>query len=257
MQNSITIFGCGWLGKDLGISLLQKGFTVAGSTTRIDNLPNLEQVGITPFLYDAQTKSIAEDLKAENVIISFPPGKNGDYTNYQNQILSLLDLLGHKPNRIILISTTSVYPRSSGIWAENSVFKAETEQAQHILNTENEILNSAIKNKIVLRFAGLIDKNRNPSTWLKNKKTSLPGDEPLNLIHKAECIQIIEKLLSTEIEREIFNACSDEHPTRKEFYMAIIRDENIEFGANSGVKRIIDNTKLKEALNYNYITHWS
>ena len=38
MESSITIFGCGWLGKDLGIYLKNKGYTVAGSTTKQENL---------------------------------------------------------------------------------------------------------------------------------------------------------------------------------------------------------------------------
>jgi nucleoside-diphosphate-sugar epimerase len=252
MNKSVTIFGCGWLGKDVGIYLLKKGFKVAGSTTQQSKIELLQNVGITAFVYNAATKNINKDLISENIIIAFPPGKNGDYSTYKNQINNLLNLIGDSSKRIILISSTSVYPKASGNWSENSEYQTDTEQANCILDGENEILSSSITFKIVLRFAGLIDKSRNPKNWIKNGKTTLPGDEPVNLIHKTDCIQLIEKLISTEIKKEVFNACADEHPTRGDFYKAITQNSNIEFGQDSGIKRIINNAKLKQALNYEY-----
>jgi len=252
MKSSITIFGCGWLGKDLGIYLINKGFEVAGSTTKHENLKELFEAGIDAFVYQPEIESIPEKYISENIVIAFPPGKNGDYSNYENQLVGLLNLIGNKPKRIILISSTSVYPKSSENWSENSEFQPDTEQAKCILKGENAILKSSIAFIIVLRFAGLIDKNRNPVNRIKNGKSTLAGDEPVNLIHKTDCIQIIEKLLISNFQKEIFNACADEHPNRGDFYKAITQNPNIEFGNNSGVKRIINNTKLKEALNYEY-----
>jgi len=252
MESSLTIFGCGWLGKDLGIYLKNKGYAVAGSTTKQKNLKELIEVGIDAFVYQLEIKNIPKKYISENIVIAFPPGKNGDYSNYENQLVRLLNLIGNKPKRIILISSTSVYPKTSGNWSENSEYQPDTEQAKCILTGEKVILKSSIKYKIVLRFAGLIDKSRNPANWIKNGKSTLPSDEPVNLIHKTDCIQIIEKLLTTDFQKEIFNACADEHPSRGAFYQAITQDSNIEFGQDSGIKRIINNAKLKEALNYEY-----
>jgi nucleoside-diphosphate-sugar epimerase len=252
MNSSITIFGCGWLGKDLGIFLKNKGYTVTGSTTKQENLKELIEAGIDAFIYHSEIKNIPEKYISDNIVIAFPPGKNGDYSNYENQLVGLLNLIGNEPKRIILISSTSAYPKSSGNWSEKSEYQPDTEQAKYILNGEDAMLKSSIAFKIVLRFAGLIDKNRNPANWIKDGKSTLPGDEPVNLIHKTDCIQIIEKLLTTNFQKEIFNACADEHPTRGDFYKAITLNSNIEFGQDSGIKRIINNTKLKEAINYEY-----
>ena len=44
-MNSISILGCGWLGKPLAVSFLEDGFSVKGSTTseeKIDILEDLE-----------------------------------------------------------------------------------------------------------------------------------------------------------------------------------------------------------------------
>jgi len=251
-NKTLTIFGCGWLGKDVAIYLINKEYFVAGSTTQEQNQQELQDVGIIPFIYNSEIKSILENLVSENIVIAFPPGKNGDYSLYQNQIKDILNIVKNKSKRVILISSTSVYPKSSGVWSENSVFKPDTFQAECILNAENELLKSTIETKIVLRFAGLIDRDRNPTKWLKDGKSSLPADELVNLIHKKDCIQIIEKLISSDYKKEIFNACADEHPLRSEFYEAVTLSKSIKFGQPSGIKRIIDNSKLKQILNYEY-----
>jgi D-arabinose 1-dehydrogenase-like Zn-dependent alcohol dehydrogenase len=94
MESSITIFGCGWLGKDLGIYLKNKGYTVAGSTTKQENLKELNEAGIDAFIYHSEIKNIPEKYISENIVIAFPPGKNGDYSNYENQLVGLLNLIG-------------------------------------------------------------------------------------------------------------------------------------------------------------------
>ena len=97
MESSVTIFGCGWLGKDLGISLINNGYAVSGSTTKLENLKGLIEVGIDAFIYHPEIKSIPEKYISENIVIAFPPGKNGDYSKYENQLVGLLNLIGINP----------------------------------------------------------------------------------------------------------------------------------------------------------------
>jgi nucleoside-diphosphate-sugar epimerase len=249
---NVTILGCGWLGKALAIYLIQNNYTVFGSTTQEVNIESLRKVGVKPFIYSTEKFCLSEKYLTENLVIAFPPGKNRDYSNYENQIQQILNQLNNKVERIILISSTTVYPKHSGNWSENSEYKAETPQAAFILKAEKLILKCSIKHKIVLRFAGLIDENRNPLNWIKDQKTQLPPDEPVNLIHKVDCIKIIEVLIHSNFKSEVFNACSDVHPTREEFYKAVSRNNELEFGTISGIRRTIDNSKLKKMLNYNY-----
>lgn len=46
----ISILGCGWLGLPLAKSLLEKGFSVKGSTTSIKKIALLEKFGIHPHI---------------------------------------------------------------------------------------------------------------------------------------------------------------------------------------------------------------
>lgn len=49
-MKQISILGCGWLGFPLAKSLLEKGFSINGSTTSVEKIAVLEKAGIHPFL---------------------------------------------------------------------------------------------------------------------------------------------------------------------------------------------------------------
>jgi nucleoside-diphosphate-sugar epimerase len=44
------------------------------------------------------------------------------------------------------------------------------------------------------------------------------GETPVNLIHQTDVIRAVSMLINQKITGEIFNLCSPEHPTRKEYY---------------------------------------
>ncbi|MDA9071024.1 dTDP-glucose 4,6-dehydratase, partial [Flavobacteriaceae bacterium] len=51
-MKSISILGCGWLGKPMAVSLLREGFTVKGSTTSEIKIQELEALEIEAYLID-------------------------------------------------------------------------------------------------------------------------------------------------------------------------------------------------------------
>ena len=52
MKKTVSVLGCGWLGKSIAVNLLKNGFLVKGSTTTIEKLDELKKLNITPFLID-------------------------------------------------------------------------------------------------------------------------------------------------------------------------------------------------------------
>ncbi|MFT5748934.1 MAG: NAD dependent epimerase/dehydratase family enzyme, partial [Ancylomarina sp.] len=85
------------------------------------------------------------------------------------------------------------------------------------------------------------------------------ADAPVNLIHRDDCIQIINEVINQDVWNEIFNCTADTHPSKKEFYTKAaerigvplpIFDE--EEGSHSSFK-LITNDKLKRRLNYEFI----
>ena len=106
-------------------------------------------------------------------------------------------------------------------------------------------------------MAGLYGPDRHPARFLSGKKNLKNGDAPVNLIHRDDCIAIISQIIEGTISGEIFNCCSDGHPSRKEFYtkasiVAKLPPPHF-LEENTFSFKIVSNKKLKQKLNYSFI----
>ena len=46
----------------------------------------------------------------------------------------------------------------------------------------------------------------------------------VNMIHQDDCVQILLEIIYKQIWGEIFNACADTHPNRREYYIKVKKD---------------------------------
>jgi len=77
------------------------------------------------------------------------------------------------------------------------------------------------------------------------------------MIHQEDCINIIHEIINQNCWSTTFNASSNDHPTRRDFYTNARNSLNFEtpiFEENSQFKyKIISSKKLQEDLNYQFI----
>ncbi|HYG04578.1 MAG TPA: SDR family oxidoreductase [Chryseosolibacter sp.] len=217
-MHSVSILGCGWLGLPLGVALKKLGFLVKGSTTHEEKLPLLHQHGIEPHVFDLSVpyESGSHFLDSEILIIAVPPKTRLDGgEQYKRQIHHLAATLKETPIRkVILISTTAVYPNT------NSIVTEEQALPEHpLVVAERYLMESQDVKTAVLRFGGLIGPGRHPGRFFAGKtEVDLP-DAPVNLISRNDCIHVITSIIDRNAWHELFNACADEHPSRREFYI--------------------------------------
>ena len=249
MKQNISILGCGWLGKSLALKLNKKGCHIKGSTTSDNKLEELQSKSITPYLVNLNNKKsdISEFLITDILIIA-TPSKNIE--GFKNLITKIEK---GKIKKVIFISSTSVYPTINGIVTEETPTKAtalyEIEQLFRI-NTSFQTT--------ILRFGGLFGYDRKPGNFIKpDKKIDNPNGY-INFIHRDDCIQIIEQIITQNSWGETFNACSDSHPKRRDFYtneMRKIGRTDFQFNENTtNSYKIISSEKIKKSLNYTF-TH--
>ena len=62
VMTNISILGCGWLGVPLAKALLEKGFSVNGSTTSTEKISTLENAEISPFLIELGEVAISGNV---------------------------------------------------------------------------------------------------------------------------------------------------------------------------------------------------
>ena len=244
-MKNVSILGCGWLGKALAISLLEKGYSVKGSTTTSTKLDELSDVGILPFLVDIENLESSSDFFSSDVLVIAITSKNVEAFRKLIHIVEESTI-----QKVVFISSTSVYPNLNRVITENDRLVDAP-----LVDIESVIQSSTTFDWNIIRFAGLLGYERHPSNWFRNKVIPQPNGF-VNMIHRDDCIAIIEELISGEYPNEVFNACSNHHPTRRSFYTyaklskAMTPPAFIEEGEESW--KIISSDKLQHQLQYTF-----
>ena len=224
-MRKISILGCGWLGLPLAQSLLEKGISVKGSTTSIEKISMLKEKGILPFQISLLEDNIEGHVnlfleKSEILIIDIPPKLRGNTKeNFVGKIKTLVPFIEKSSvKKVIFVSSTSVYSDDNSTVTEDTFPKPDSESGKQLLEAEYLLQNNSNFKTTVLRFGGLIGKDRHPIHFLAGRKNIENPDAPINMIHQDDCIDIIEKIIELDSWNETFNAVAPYHPTRKEYY---------------------------------------
>ena len=247
MKKSISILGCGWLGEPLAQDLIEKGYLVSGSTTNENKMQKFAQIGIKPFLIKLESlqSNIVEFLSSEVLIIALP-SKNID--GFKN-LINFIEKSDVK--KVLFVSSTSVYPNSTvEITEETSVINSPLSEIEKLFIT------NTIFNTTVVRFGGLIGYNRKPGLFYTQGRLIDNPESVVNMIHRDDCIRIIFSIIENKVWGNIFNACADSHPTKREFYtkaaLAIGLEIPLFENLDSRENKKVSNKKLKKILNYEF-----
>ena len=262
-MTKISILGCGWLGMPLAKAAVLKRFSVKGSTTSLEKLALLENIGITPFQIvlseNKTTGNLTEFLEnSEILIIDVPPKLRGvEQENFIKKIRNTIPFIEKSSvKKVLFVSSTSVYGNSHTYVSEETLPKPDTESGKQILETEQLLQNNSNFKTTVLRFGGLIGKDRHPIHFLAGRENLDNPIASINLIHQEDCIGIILKIIEMNAWNETFNAVAPFHPSREMYYTQKARDLNLALPKfnnkdNSGGK-IIWSDRVKNVLNYTF-----
>jgi nucleoside-diphosphate-sugar epimerase len=260
----VAIMGCGWLGLPLGRHLVEQGYAVQGSTTSVEKLPQLKEAGIQPFHLEVEASGmVGEDhtpfFEADILVLNIPPGRRqGDVrTRYPNQIRWVLDACEQGTiKKIILVSSTSVYPNTNGIVTEDTTLEPATDSGHALIEVETLVQSAADIASTVLRMAGLAGGSREPGRFYAGKSGLQDGDVPVNFVHQDDCIGIIQAVMEQEKWGQVYNVCADEHPIKRRFYPARavkkgLHPPDYSLHSDAGYK-IVANEKVRRELGYSF-----
>lgn len=247
-MNKISILGCGWLGKPLALSFLETGFSVKGSTTSDHKIEILEALGIETYLVNISENEELDLFLDSDILVVAITSK--DIDGFENLIAQIQQ---SSIQKVIFISSTSVYPRSNKVMTEED----EVVQNHPLVQIENLFLDNTFFETTIIRFAGLFGGERHPANWFKNGKVIPQPDGFVNMIHREDCINIIHEIIHQNCWNEIFNACSNHHPTRRDFYINARQNKGLELPIfkNEDVYqwKIISSKKVQKVLEYTFV----
>jgi len=263
-MQQISILGCGWLGLPLAEHLIDKGYTVKGSTTSPDRMGELESKEIEAFIIELSAAEISGDYQeflqnSQTLIIDIPPKLRGENPeSFVGKMKTFIEkaVLNSSIENVLFISSTSVYGEEAINVTEETPEKPETLSGKELLETEHFLQNQTAFKTTILRFSGLIGGNRNPAKSLAGKSNISTPQAPINLIHQDDCIGIITSIIEQNIWNEKLNASAPFHPTRKDYYTSKAQQLGLElpqFEESNASGKIIDSSKLIASLNYHFI----
>lgn len=263
----IAVLGCGWLGFPLAEKLVSEGFRVNGSTTSEKKITLLKENGIIPFqilLTVNETQGAVDAFlkDSEILIIDIPPGlrnatNEGSVKVFVSKIEKLLPYIEKSSvQKVIFISSTSVYPDTNADITEEIIPAPDTESGKQLLAVEKILQQNPNFKTTIIRFGGLIGPDRHPIKMLAGKENLSNPEALINLIHQEDCIGIITKIIEEEVWDETFNAVTPFHPTRQEYYSKKAEEMNllIPTFANDkpSVGKYISSEKIEKLLKYSF-----
>jgi nucleoside-diphosphate-sugar epimerase len=246
-MRNVSILGCGWLGTSLASALLDAGFKVKGSTTSEEKINALEALGVEVHLVDISEMEALDTFLETDILIVAITSK--DIEGYENLIFRIQNSAVQK---VIFISSTSVYGSLNRVMTEEDIVLKNPLTFIENLFRENTFFETTI-----IRFAGLFGGQRHPANWFKDGRKIPQPKGFVNMIHREDCIQIIQEIIAQNCWNTILNACSNHHPTRREFYTIAKLTKGLkapEFEEDNEYQwKIISSNKLQYLLDYTFI----
>jgi len=264
MNREIAIAGMGWLGRPLAYRLQALGYGVKGSVTGREKADELRLAGYNVSVMQVSESGISPSVvkflgDVDVLIVMIPPGlrkySGSDYVLKMTHLLKAIE--ESEVNKVLFISSTSVYGDSQGKVDERDIPKPENEAGRQLLQAEQLFFTSSHFKTSIIRFGGLFGGSRQPVRYLAGRKGLRNGKAPVNLIHRDDCIEIIVRIIEQDAYGHIFNAVMPGHPTKRDFYTRLATEMNLippEYEKDSGkeIFKEVHSVNLKKILNYTF-----
>lgn len=245
-MKAITILGTGWLGLELALDLKQK-YKIKVSSRTAEKIKIYEDEGLASYILNEDNLDSLEQLLETNYLfINFPPSKFDDYISFLSKIYNHKSIKNIQ--KIIFISSTSIYPNIQGLFDEE--YEIKESSSKLVFEAENLVKE---KSDVIFRVAGLVGGSRYFGKRSANKVVEYPKT-PINFVHRNDVIEATKFVIENYING-IFNLCSKEHPTKEEIYSFNSKKYDFEkpifLDNKEFLNRLIDGSKI-EKLGFTY-----
>ena len=275
-MKQVSIIGLGWLGEAAGLLLQKQGYSVLGSTTRLEKVGLLRNKGLDAvyFALDPNPKgtAYAQLFDSEILVVTLPPrSRKGDGEVYLQQLVSLRGLVEKSAVRqVIFISSTGIYPNISKAEPYTEEEEISESKAGNAILLQAEALmgNSSKYDLTILRMGGLMGVDRIPGVYFSGKE-QVVGHTRVNFIHQVDAAGIIVWAINQGLWNQTFNGVAPEHPLRREVYqhnastLGIPLPASFQNAADEEVGRLISSEKIistgftfeyPDPLTFSYVT---
>lgn len=240
-MKTFTILGTGWLGLELA-NQLKDEYKIKVSARNEEKSKLFDNLGFFSFILNEYDFSSLDELLDTNYLfINYPPSKFDDYLGFLDKIYKHEKIKNIE--KIIFISSTSIYPNIEGNFNEN--YRINDSSSRIVFEAEKLIEN---RTDVIFRVSGLVGGSRYFGKRSANKVVESPLSV-INFVHRNDVINATKFVIEKNFDG-IFNLCSKVHPTKKEIYTFNSKKYNFEMPIflddKSFLDRVIDGSKIEE-----------
>ncbi len=259
--NKVAIIGCGWLGFPLAQTLLHSGHQIIATRSSKTNARQSTIAGIPTIDLSLQPSMDCDSFNllhsADIAIILLPPRTQMNIGGpYIKKICNLSNTLkAGGLNKIIFVSSTSVYPLQNRFVDETESIAPRTLTGQALFEAEYALLQDKDLYCTIIRFAGLCGPDREPGKLLAGRHNVRGGENPVNLIHQQDAIDILITLINHQPWGEIFNGCAPMHPKKTDLYPKAAKNLGLDpptFDTTTSRYKLVSTEKICHLLGFNY-----
>jgi nucleoside-diphosphate-sugar epimerase len=256
----ISVLGGGWLGLPLAQYLAAQGYAVQVSRTTAVGVQQVRELGLGAQEVNLSAEAPLADgpfWQVPTMLIAVPPQASQPAATQVAQYQRLAERLrASGVEHVLYVSSTSVYGETNAEVTETTPLTPQKPGGQVVQALEQVLQQEAALQTTVLRFGGLIGYDRLPTDAAAIQRRSRAADTPMNVIHRDDCVRIIYEIVRQKAWGEAFNACADEHPTRREYYTAAAAARGFDLPDMGPVQnlpyKVVSSEKLKTTLNYQF-----
>lgn len=224
------IIGCGYLGGRIADIWIAQGHQVHALTRSLERATELSRRGITPIIGDLCELAALPELPAvETILFAVGYDKASGRTRQQVQLTGLQNVLARvaKADRLVYISSSSVYGQSAGEWVDETSDCLPVQPGGISCLEAERWLTSAIPDSTsvaqanILRLSGIYGPDRLLSrieTLRSGELLSGSGTEWLNLIHVDDAAAAVVACELHGKESQTYLVSDDQPISRAEYY---------------------------------------
>lgn len=240
-MKTFTILGTGWLGLELA-NQLKDEFKIKVSARNEEKSKLLDSFVFSSFILNEYDFSFLDELLDTNYLfINYPPSKFDDYIGFLDKIYKHEKIKNIE--KIIFISSTSIYPNIEGNFDEN--YAINDSNSRIVFEAEKLVEN---RSDVIFRVSGLVGGNRYFGKRSSNKVVEFPKSI-INFVHRNDVINATKFIIEKNLNG-IFNLCSKEHPTKEKIYTFNSKKYDFEIPIfldnKSFLNRVIDGSKIEK-----------
>lgn len=230
-NNSISIAGCGHIGKLLAQQLLKKEISVTGYVSSETSQTECKNRNITCEIIDLDEPLDNINLTEQRLIYLAPPPRSGKTDTRITNFLHAIDK--QAPKKFVLISTTGVYGNCQGAWInETAPLKPNVDRAFRRVDAEQQVQQFCQRLNIplvILRVPGIYGPGKTPLARIKSGQAIVnKQDSPFtNRIHADDLVTICETALLNVKITGIYNATDGNPGTMYDYFVGVAAAMNL------------------------------